>query len=58
MRVEIKLSKATYAVDITDESYNAIKLGIVEDKNSKNYGNQKETSFLTKTRLFPCKNTY
>lgn len=43
MRVEIKLSKATYVVDITDESYNAIKLGIVEDKNSKNYGNQKET---------------
>ncbi len=43
MRIEIKLVKAGYAIDVTDESYNAIKLGTVEDKNSKNYGNVKET---------------
>lgn len=43
MRVEIKFAKANYAVDVTDDSYNAIKLGTVEDKNSKNFGNPKET---------------
>lgn len=43
MRVEIKLSKANYVVDVTEDSYNAIKLGTIEDKNSKNYGNAKET---------------
>lgn len=42
MRVEIKLEKANYVVDVTEDSYNAIKLGIIEDKNSKNYGNSKE----------------
>lgn len=44
MRIEIQLQKAKYAVDVTDESYNVVKIGNVEDKKSKNFGNQKETN--------------
>lgn len=44
MRIAIKFAKADYAIDVTDESYNVIKFGKVEDEKSKNYGNTKETT--------------
>lgn len=44
MRIEIKLQNANYVIDVTGESYNVVKIGIIEDKNSKNYGNSKETT--------------
>lgn len=44
MIIQIKLNNNNYKVEATSDCYTAYKLGTVEDKDSKNFGNTKETA--------------